>query len=260
MKKSVLIILLFCFTRVYAMGYDIQSKVTYESGYIPVLMYHSIENEVKKENHSNTVKTTRFKSQLEALLNNGYTPITFQDLNLYKLGTNGLPAKPFIVTFDDGYLNKYTVAYPILKELKVNATYFVSTKYVGVNTGNEHFTWEQAKEMEDSGFIDIQSHSATHTAFTTLTNKQVIEEIQGSFKTIEDKLGKRDVKVLAYPQFKNTKTTQELVKKEGVFFQMTNLAKKGDLGDKSTNVKRIHVHNNTTPELLLKEIQKLTSK
>lgn len=262
MKKLIWLImsimLFTCVVRIFASSYDINSQHTYSSGYIPVLMYHNIEDKV--ENNSNTVQTDLFKEQLKALLDNDYTPITFNDLYDYKLGLAGLPKKPFIITFDDGYLNNYTIAYPILKELEVYATYFVSTNYVGVYTGNEHFTWEHAKEMEESGFINIQSHSATHSALSTLTKDEVINEIRISFESIEKNLGKRKVKVLAYPQFKNTHDTQNWIKNEGVYFQITNLAKKADLGDKRTNMKRIHVHNNMSPKELLQKIEELTIK
>lgn len=239
-------------------SYPPSSMHIYQTSYIPVLMYHSIADTVPQDSQSNTVSTALFKQQLQTLLVNGYTPINFYDLYLCKLGIGGLPQKPFIVTFDDGYLNNYTIAYPILKELGVQATFFVSSNWVGINIWRDHFNWDQAKEMEQSGLIDIQSHSANHVPLNGLSGTELKYEIISSFSAIEQHLGKRDVKVLAYPEFKHSETTLSITNELNVFFQITNLAKTNALGNRTTDIKRIHVHNKTSPDALLKEIQLLS--
>lgn len=136
-------------------GYPIWKKPIYKRNYIPVLMYHDFQENITKEQESAVVHPKLFEEQIKTLLKNGYIPVDFYDLLLYKQGKGGLPNKPFIITADDGYLSNYTTAYPILKKYNVPATFFVSTRYVGVNLYSPHFTWEQAKEMEESGLIDI---------------------------------------------------------------------------------------------------------
>lgn len=239
--------------------YPVTKKPIYKSGYIPVLMYHNIPQVVHDSLNSSHVQKDLFKKQLEVLLKNKYTPISFYDLYKYQQGEGGLPEKPFLVTFDDGYLDNYTEAFPILLDLKVPATMFVGTAFIGVQTSNKHFLWSDAKKMEESGLIDIQSHTNGHEAMDKLNETQVKFQMTTSFEIIEQKLGKRDVKVLAYPQFRNTPNSIKWVKETGCQFQITNLAKKGSLGNQTTDIKRIHMRNDMTPEDLLIQVLTLTN-
>ncbi|WP_053982821.1 polysaccharide deacetylase family protein [Niameybacter massiliensis] len=242
-------------------NYKVEEKSSYDNLYIPVLMYHEFKDEVGESDseQSISVGTQLFKEQLIALKNAGYTTINFKDLKDYLEGVGGLPQKPIILTTDDGYLSNYTIAYPILKELDMQATYFITPKYVGIDTMMPHFTWDQAKEMEASGLIDIQSHTYSHNLLDQLPYGEVIYEASLSFEKIEENLGKRDVKVLAYPQFQHNYKTKRWIESIGVNLQVTNLVKyKGST--EIQDIKRIHVANTTTPEELLKEIENLTMK
>lgn len=243
--------------------YPLGQKPSYKKPYIPVLMYHEIEDQVDstKAAQSICVGTSLFEAQLKTLLEAGYTPIHFKHLQDYLEGKGGLPSKPFIVTADDGYLDNYTKAYPILKKYQVPATFFVTSRYVGVTSQHEHFTWAQALEMEQSGLIDIQSHTHRHTLMNRLNQVEVDYEVEKSFAEIEKHLGKRDVKVLAYPQFRHTKQVKQWVEACGVDLQVTNLAgplRKNANKTAALDIKRIHVSNDMSSAELLKTINKLT--
>lgn len=238
--------------------YDLTQKPSYKKSYIPVLMYHKFKDQVEptKADQSMSVGTSLFEAQLKALLEDGYTPINFKQLQDYLSGKAGLPKKPIMITADDGYLCNYTKAYPILKKYNVPATFFVASLYVGVTNEHEHFTWEQAKEMEASGLIDIQSHTHGHTLMNELDQKSVLYEVQKSFADIEKNLGKRDVKVLAYPQFLHTDTVKKWVTGSGVDLQITNLVSQA-AKTTATDIKRIHVSNELSPSQLKSQLNKL---
>lgn len=241
--------------------YPISQKPVYKKGYIPALMYHKIKDQVEntEEDQSMSVSTANFEAQLKALLEAGYTPINFKQLKDYLEGKAGLPKRPILITADDGYLCNYTKAYPILKKYNAQATFFVTSLYVGVTNEHEHFTWEQAKEMEASGLIDIQSHTHGHTLMNALDKTDVFYEIQKSFGDIEKYLGKRDVKVLAYPQFLHTSKVKEWASECGVDLQVTNLVSKyRPVATQKTDIKRIHVSNDLSPQKLLSQIKRLT--
>lgn len=233
------------------------STPSYQSEYIPILMYHSVVDYVAPENNNNSVETQLFDAQMKALIDNGYTPINFKVLHDYLNGKNGLPEKPILITMDDGYLNNYTNAYPIYKKYNIPATLFVSAYYMKEDNTDRHFGWIAAKEMEDSGLIDIQSHGYNHTPLSYLSLKDVRYHISHSRGLIEKYLGPRDVFVVAYPQFRNTIYTRKLLSELNVDFQITKLAERGT-GLNASNLKRINVPNTMSPEELISTLEKLT--
>ena len=131
---------------------------------VPVLMYHHISEE---GNDSTELSPEAFEAQIAALAEAGYTSVFPEDLAAYVREGKELPEKPIVITFDDGYLSNYEYAYPILKKYGMVATIFVIGSTVGDTEHYKdtdypitpHFSYEQAKEMVDSGVISIQSHT-----------------------------------------------------------------------------------------------------
>ena len=238
-------------------SYSVDLQPIYKKEYIPVLMYHSILEQVSEEEQNSCVEISVFDSQIKALIDNGYTPINFKVLKDYILGIGGLPEKPILITMDDGYLNNYTNAYPIYKKYGVQATLFVSPYYMSEENTERHFGWKAAKEMEESGLIDIQSHGYNHTPFPYLSLKELKYHISHSFGLIQQHLGARDTFVVACPQFRNTSHTRKLLTSLGIDFQMTKLAKTGTVLSTS-NMKRINVPNTMTPSELITKLESLT--
>jgi peptidoglycan/xylan/chitin deacetylase (PgdA/CDA1 family) len=131
------------------------------SAEIPILMYHDVSD----AGSSDSVTAENFRAHIAALIGAGYTPVTLDDLSDYVRGGE-LPEKPVVLTFDDGYLSNYTLAYPILREFSVKATIFVIGSSVGRDTYKDtgiaihpHFDYAQAREMSESGLVSIQSHT-----------------------------------------------------------------------------------------------------
>ncbi len=240
--------------------YKKQIRPTYEYEYIPILMYHSIP-EGNVTDPSFQVSAKNFEAQIMTLIQNGYAPICFKDYERYKKGEAGLPVKPFIIAMDDGCEDNYTVAYPILKRMMAQATYFVNPAYMGKKIhAYPHFTWDNAKEMEASGLIDIQSHTYSHPDMSIQSADRIIKEIEVSFKLIEENLGERDIKVLCYPQYKSSELSRKIARDMGVIFQVTNLANRQNRVYDSSQLHRIHVKNTTTPQELINTIMSLTAK
>ncbi|MGM9566951.1 MAG: polysaccharide deacetylase family protein [Clostridia bacterium] len=128
---------------------------------VPILTYHSISENINDV----TVSPQRFEEQIIALKKAGYKTVTFEDLVAFVEKGTPLPKKPIVITFDDGYSNNYTIAYPILQKHDMKATIAVIGKSVGKDTYGDtdiqilpHFSYEEAKEMSDSGTIAIATH------------------------------------------------------------------------------------------------------
>lgn len=166
--------------------------------HIPVLLYHDIQTEFESDRAVITVTPDGFEDHIVTLLNNGYTPVSFEDVYNASVGKFTMPEKPIVITFDDGYLTNYTYGFPIIQKHNVKTTIFIVTETVGKTTGNPHFTWEQAKIMQRSGLVSIQSHTNIHEDILTLDNYNVIRELRLSRYMIEKNLGTK-CDILAFP-------------------------------------------------------------
>ncbi|MFD0587103.1 polysaccharide deacetylase family protein [Paenibacillus sp. GCM10027627] len=132
---------------------------------IPILVYHHIDDDPYEPN-SLITPPSKFKADMEAVKAAGFNAILVRDLIDYVDGKKELPPNPVAITFDDGYYSNYEYAYPVLKELGMNATISIIGWSVGLEEhripGKQfypHFTWAEAREMQNSGVIDIQNHS-----------------------------------------------------------------------------------------------------
>ena len=133
---------------------------------VPCIMYHSVSNE-------KGMNPEEFEQQM--VLIEKYHTFKFEELE--KIG-NKFPKNTVLVTFDDGYADNYINAFPLLKKYNIKSTIFLNTRYI--NKDPLYLTWNQVKEMYESGLVDFQLH--THSHFTVI--KRV--EVQGFFK-IEDR-------------------------------------------------------------------------
>ena len=172
-----------------------------------VLNYHKIDN----KHHSLSVLPADFESQLKYLSDHGYHSISPDELFEGLAGTGALPENPVLITFDDGYKDNYTTAFPLLKKYGFKATIFVVTSFLGQKS--QYFTWEQAREMEKEG-ISIQSHTATHRSMTDLSDEQLRAELVESKKKAEEELG-HPVEYMAYPTGTYNLHIAEMVKEAG---------------------------------------------
>ncbi len=200
---------------------------------IPVLMYHNIAESYPKGGEGANITPALFEEHMLGILERGYTPILVSDYyNSVERGKS-LPENPIIITFDDGYLSNYQIAYPILKRLNIPATIFIVTSTVGAKAedkvvSNSHFTWEQAREMQASGIIDIQSHSHTHKNMTAISTAQLQEELRISRYLIEKNLNKNCFS-FAYPGGRYNQTTLSLARYAGYRMQiLVNYAESGE--------------------------------
>lgn len=158
---------------------------------VPVLYYHSIDDSEKNEV---TLSRAKLKEQLEYIKNSGYFTLTMSELNDYIKNNKEIPEKSIVITFDDGYMDNYVNAFPILKELDMKATIFVITN--GIDDGY-YMSKAQLKELSEYG-IDIESHTNTHCHLNTLPYDKQLEELKKSKQTLEEILDK-EVLSIAYP-------------------------------------------------------------
>lgn len=168
---------------------------------VPVLMYHGVSDDTWGSAEL-FVRPSDLEEELKYLQDNGYTPIWFSDLHRVDE-----IEKPVILTFDDGYKDNYEELFPLLQKYETKATVFVITHNLGYN--KNFMTWEQAKEMADSGLVAIESHTVTHPHLNAISREQQIEELQGSYEAILEQIG-RPPQVICYPYGDFNSDTQDI--------------------------------------------------
>jgi len=151
---------------------------------VPAVMFHSVGSEKDDWLFSYISEPLKlFRKKLELLKRKNYNFVFWEDLYQHMAGAKRLPQNSIMLTFDDGYLDNWVYVFPILQQLEAKATIFVNPEFVDPSeTVRPQFTetddsnmpehgiahlgflnWSEMKAMEDSGLVDIQSHSLTHT-------------------------------------------------------------------------------------------------
>ena len=160
---------------------------------VPVLNYHQINDTAE---NALTVHVDQFEKQMKYLADNGYTAITPAEmLDAWQNGTP-LPDKPVVITFDDGYVDNYKNAFPILEKYNLRASIFLISDYVGMYPN--YLTWSQISEMQDSGRIDFESHTLSHKQLDATSPEETKNQLEGSKQALEWHLGKT-INFIAYP-------------------------------------------------------------
>lgn len=168
-----------------------------DQAHVPIIMYHHIGEPPPGADPIRldlTVRTAEFAEQLDWLAKNGYETISLDDLLQSMAQRASLPRRPIILTFDDGYDDNYTIAYPMLKKHGFSATFFIITDVVG---HREYMSWEQIVDMSKNG-MSIQSHSRTHIDQEVAGPEDNAWQIAGSRAKLEEKVG-RPVRYFCYP-------------------------------------------------------------
>ena len=192
---------------------------------LPILMYHSIANDDESGVHPYYRISTSpgaFSEQMSFLSRNDYHVADLKDLN--RLLNEGWQNKKYaVLTFDDGYDDFHTMAFPILAEHHFPATVFLPTAFIGSSNerfpGKKHLTWDQVSWLSDRG-INFGSHTATHPRLVSLGSEEIEHEIKHSKQIIANKLGKA-IDAFSYPfKFPDANTRfkellRNLLKKNG---------------------------------------------
>lgn len=164
---------------------------------VPVLMYHYIRvNPVPYDRLGFNLSVTPadFAAQMDWLARYGYHPITFTELSAYLNGQHGLPSRPVILTFDDGYADFYTTALPILRAHDFSAVAYVVSGFVG-RPG--YMNAAQVVEADRSG-VEIGAHTVDHADLAKQSPDGLRYQLTASKAALEQMVG-HPVLSLCYP-------------------------------------------------------------
>ena len=187
---------------------------------IPIFVYHNIvsNNSEVAYDYMQTTKDV-FEKQIVGLKNLGYDFISYEQLQKFKNNEIELKKKSCLLTFDDGYKGVYENAYPIAIKYDIPFTVFVITNNMYMD---ETISWENAKEMQDSGLVTIASHSTNHPEFTSLSVEEAVNDVNRTYEIIEEKLGKQPIKIFTYPYGLHKEEQNDALWKEGYIQNLTD--------------------------------------
>lgn len=166
---------------------------------VPIFLYHQV-------NRYSNISPEIFEEHLKILKNKGMKTLTISEFYENKVLKNTC-----LLTFDDGYYDNYKVVFPLLKKYNMKATIFLNTLYIkdkreceveslpnyqvnytameqfiqcGDAKNDQYMSWEEIKEMKNSGLVDFQAHSHKHTAI--FVNDRLEGVLKGNEKDITD--------------------------------------------------------------------------
>ncbi len=132
---------------------------------LPAIMYHSVLKDTAMHGEY-VISPAELEKDLKFINDHGYTCVTPEDLIAYTNNNLELPKKPIMLTFDDGYYNNYLYVYPLLKKYGCKAVISVIGTYTQQYSDNpeenayySHCTWDNLKEMLNSGLVEVANHS-----------------------------------------------------------------------------------------------------
>ena len=130
------------------------------------------------------------------LVSNGYTPIWANELINALFTHSPLPAKPVVVTMDDGYADNDIYALPILQKYGIKANLMLATGLMGGNP--DMLTWDQVNQLKGSGLIYFTNHTWSHYAISNGPQTKIESEIDTAQEQIQQNTG-QTVNVFTYP-------------------------------------------------------------
>ena len=203
---------------------------------IPILMYHNILANHEAGGTPSSIYEHQFEEQMNYLAENNFETITLPDVLELTNNKNKNTKKPVVITFDDGYENNFTYAFPILKKHNLKATIFIIVNRVA---SANYMSWQQLEEMSNFG-IDMQSHTFSHKPLETLSTTAITHELQASKKILGERL-KKPVDFISFPHGSCNKNIIENTKKLGYQGSCTSQPGIFNSHDSPYNIKRIDV-------------------
>lgn len=182
---------------------------------IPVLLYHYVEyvqDKGDKIRISLNIEPWILDNQIKTLKDAGYTFITPSDIPKIFEGKEFLPHKSIILSFDDGYRDFYTDAYPILKKYNVRAIEYIVPGFLDQHN---NLTKNQLEEISKNGLIEIGDHTVYHTYLAGLNKDRVLDTVLKAKNDLETELNIKIVS-FAYPYGAFDLNAIEAVKQAGL--------------------------------------------
>ncbi len=184
---------------------------------VPILNYHSIGDAADPF----AVSAKDFTGQLDFLRAEGFHTVSLHELFEHEQRGAPLPARPIVVTFDDGFLDNLALALPLLQARGLKATFFVVTGFLADDEahrrtderGRKYLLWSEVYALASAG-MEIGSHSTSHRRLPDLPAAEIEAEARASREVLQARLG-RPVEFFAFPFNSKRGEARQAVKDAG---------------------------------------------
>ena len=214
---------------------------------LPILMYHRVAPTGSATMTRYRVSPEAFEGQLRYLREAGYYSLSLEDWRAAMQTKKPPPGRAVLITFDDGYLDFHTYAWPLLKRYGFSATVFLVTGAVGQSNSWDRAYGEQVLLLSTREMIQLRdegvafgSHSVSHRPLTGLSPEEIAREGIESRLTLERSLGV-PVHAFAYPYGDTDQVVQHLIGACGYIFGLSCRSGLSDFGDSLLALPRIEV-------------------
>lgn len=191
-----------------------------------IITYHSVQP-VGSGPRSSYVDPGAFDAHISWLLRSGRKVVPLSLLAERVASRQPIPADWTCITFDDGYVDNYRYAFPVLKHYEVPATIFLVTGKI--NKDPDFLTLAQIAEMQGYG-VTFGAHTVDHVSLSSIPPEEALRQIQGSAEQLEALTGHR-AEHFCYPFGHYNETVEGFVRASG--FQTCCTEQAGPVTSKS---------------------------
>lgn len=208
------------------------STITKKSYRIPIITYHYIEN---VKDPKDTIRQSLdivpfvFDKELKAISESNYKMIFVKDIPKIISGEIPYSSQSAVLTFDDGYEDFYTDAFPLLKKYNLKATIYVVYNFIG---RKGFMNEKQIKEIIDSHLVEVGGHTFDHLYLKLLQKNVVVKQVVDSKKALED-MFKIKIESFAYPYGAFDQNTIDIVRSAGYTSAVSEIT---DINQSNTNL------------------------
>jgi len=180
------------------------------NGAVPILMYHVINRAPVRAPYPDLyVPAREFAAQMRWLARRGYHAVTLRQVYDYWHKGYALPARPIVLTFDDGYLSDATHAAPVLRRYRWPGVLNLEVR----NVGPQDLPAWRIRALIAAGW-EVDAHTITHPDLTTLDSTRLRYEVAGSRARIRRMFHVR-VDFFCYPSGRYDRAVVAAVRRAG---------------------------------------------
>ena len=231
-----------------------------ETNLLPIMMYHRVAPDGLPVTDRYRVTPAALEAQLRYLRDGGFYSVGLEEWGRAMRTHRPLPGRAVCLTFDDGYRDFLTHAWPLLKRYGFTATMFIVAGEVGrwnrwdraYRKPSPLMTWKEIRRLRNEG-LEIGSHTVTHRPLVSLEACEIVQEAARSRAVLQRELG-GPIRAIAYPYGISDEVVEHLVGACGYLYGLTAIDRTAELVERPLSLPRLEVRGTDTLQDFVKKL------